>query len=108
MSRLDIPMPEEGFGHRAGDRLVTCHPEDAEDNDYKEFKDDNGKVATMVPRCRVTGGILGFEDPGDRRYGKGFTRCWLSRPWTVGSTKPFQVIDTVYNYRPDGKECASV
>jgi hypothetical protein len=93
-------------GIRAGDRFIKCL--DDEDNEYKEFETDNGVKMTMIPRARYEGGILGFKDPGDRKYGKGVTRCWLSRPWSVGSKEPFQVIDTVHNYRPDGKECAGV
>jgi hypothetical protein len=99
MSRLDIPMPEEGFGHRAGDRLVTCHPDDAEDNEYREFETEYKGTMTMVPRSRVTGGILGFLDPGDRKYGKGVTKRKFVEE---------ELVAMEGNFRPDGKECPSV
>lgn len=99
MSRLDIPAPEEGFGRRAGDRMVMCLDE-GDGNDYKEFEDDNGIKSTMVPRSRVEGGILGLTDFDDRRYGKGVKRRNIE--YDAGDNE-YHVTSEKDNFRPDGK-----
>lgn len=89
-------------GIRAGDRFIKCL--DDEDNEYKEFETENGVKMTMIPRSRHEGGILGFKDPGDRKYGKGVTR----RRGVVTTEEGFEVHASICNFRPDGKECAGV
>lgn len=86
----------EPLGLRAGDRFIRCL--DDEDNDYKEHEG-----MTMIPRCRFEGGIAGFDDPGDRRYGKGVTRRRIKHI----RGKKFKVTASQTNFRPDGKECVS-
>jgi hypothetical protein len=97
MSRLDIPVPEEGFGLRAGDRLVYCIDPG---NDYKEHEG-----MTMVPRARHEGGILGFDTWGDRKYGKGVTRRNIDYDHEENE---YHVTSQKEKFRPDGKVCESV
>ncbi len=87
----------EPLGLRAGDRFIKCL--DDEDNEYKEHDG-----MTMVPRCRVEGGIAGFDDQGDRRYGKGVTRRQVTHTTEDG----YDILSSIKNFRPDGKECVSV
>ena len=73
-------------------RTVCLDDEDAHLN--RQFRTDDGKQRTMVPRANTAGGILGLLDPGDKKYGEGVTRRWIGE-----EARPEREVD---NFRPDG------
>ena len=73
---------------------IACIDDDVHIGISKPAVDGGGGV--MVPRALSSGGIMGYEDPNDRRYGEGVTRRALNchmRP-----------IKEEKGYRPDKSE----
>jgi len=77
-------------------RTVCLDDEDAHLN--RQFRTDDGKQRTMVPRANTAGGILGLKTPGDKKYGAGVTR----RQGEFLEDGSFRVEEEEENFRPDG------